>query len=619
MSSEIREQRLQEGCCPNCGTQLYKIIPQSKTKANVMSKMSMFNNKSQDMSSNYPKKEPLNIPGVVERGQCVKCANGNTATTTVSSSDVVEDTLTSSSPIAIGEHLSDVAAPVKAVPVTISPPSINDNDMARKPPPSSPVVGNLKQPPETLLAAAMKKEEESSSSGSEEESDSDDSSYYTTSSGDGESLEDVDMLIDTQMHRLESDQASSDLVNTLKKNAKFNASGQVGDYIPPGKGGIDAVVDSDGIVIDDRKPAAKPTVEESSDQLRKLQLEAVAIDMACLEATNSKPQDDTKLQCPSGMSPDVFYELPPEMQKEVLAQEARKSFNAAATTSSSDIDPETLASLPDNIRQEVLEQARREQQQKTDSIAAAAAAAAASSSIDRLEDMKKHKLSVSTTAFLSDCDINAEDYEKFPEEVKNDIMKEKKRRDSKTSIEPLGQAQLDDLDSSGYDRETLASLPEELRNEVLEEERRKKEKKRRESQASGNRPSAVGAHSVSNVPAGYDPETFAELPEEMKRELLDDATRRQQSGGGGRYSADGYDYESIVDAQVVSAQPMRSGGGTATSCTYEGEYNIMGKRHGDGELKWANGDKYVGKFKNGYIDGRGTINFHDGKFVLHFQ
>ena len=610
MSSEIREQRLQEGCCPNCGIQLYKII--SKSKANVMSKMSMFNNKSQDMSSNYPKKEPLNIPGIVERGQCVKCANGNT-NIAVSSSDVVEDTLTSSSPIAIGEHMLDVAAPVKAVPVTISP-SINDNVMARKPPPSSPVVGNLKQPPETLLAAAMKKEKEESSSSGSEESDSDDSSYYTTSSGDGESLEDVDMLIDTQMHRLESDQASSDLVNTLKKNAKFNASGQVGDYIPPGKGGIDTVVDSDGIVIDDRKPAAKPTVKESSDQLCKLQLEAAAIDMACLEATNSKPQDNTKkLQCPSGMSPDVFYELPPEMQKEVLAQEARKSYNASE---SSDIDPETLASLPDNIRQEVLEQARREQQQKANSTSADTAAI--SSSIDRLEDMKKQKLSASTTAFLSDCDINAEDYENFPDEVKKDIMKEKQRRDSKTNIEPMNQAQLDDLDSSGYDRETLASLPEELRNEVLEEERRKKEKKRRESQASGNRPSAVGAHSVSNVPAGYDPETFAELPEEMKRELLDDAARRQQSGGG-RYSADGYDYESIVDAQVVSAQPIRSGGGTATSCTYEGEYNIMGKRHGDGELKWANGDKYVGKFKNGYIDGRGTINFHDGKFVLYFQ
>ena len=42
----------------------------------------------------------------------------------------------------------------------------------------------------------------------------------------------------------------------------------------------------------------------------------------------------------------------------------------------------------------------------------------------------------------------------------------------------------------------------------------------------------------------------------------------------------------------------------------------MGKRHGDGELKWANGDKYVGKFKDGFIEGRGTISFHDGKLFV---
>ena len=42
---------------------------------------------------------------------------------------------------------------------------------------------------------------------------------------------------------------------------------------------------------------------------------------------------------------------------------------------------------------------------------------------------------------------------------------------------------------------------------------------------------------------------------------------------------------------------------TATSCTYEGEYNIYGKRHGDGELRWSNGDRYVGKFKDGSIEG----------------
>ena len=52
------------------------------------------------------------------------------------------------------------------------------------------------------------------------------------------------------------------------------------------------------------------------------------------------------------------------------------------------------------------------------------------------------------------------------------------------------------------------------------------------------------------------------------------------------------------------------------SCMYDGEYNSSGNRHGDGTLIWMNGDKYVGKFKDGYIDGRGTITFHDGKLML---
>jgi hypothetical protein len=122
--------------------------------------------------------------------------------------------------------------------------------------------------------------------------------------------------------------------------------------------------------------------------------------------------------------------------------------------------------------------------------------------------------------------------------------------------------------------------------------------------------SAVGAHSV-DIPAGYDPETFAALPEDMQQELRDDANRQ---GEQRRYIADGYNYDSIIGAPLVPAQPMRSERGTAESCTYEGEY-AFGKRHGDGVLKWANGDEYVGRFKDGYIEGRGTISFHDGMFV----
>ena len=626
-----REQRLQDGCCPNCNTRLYKV---STTSTIGMPKMFKRNRSGSDPSSpknttNNNKMVPLSIPGVVERGQCLKCANGDNNT--------LIDGVGSSSGLGGGGDTTavGVAEPVptvKAVPVVVSPPPPNSglsNDLGegglKQSPPqdAAAAFGELKQPPENLLglksppetaaaASTSHPSSSNSSSGSEEESDSSesgsDSDDSSSSSGDDVSLEDVHDLLSSstrqnELCRLESDHASSSLVNSLRRNSKLNDSGNV---------------------FDDRKPAAKTQIdilEESNDRIRKLRLEAAAVDMAYLESATQGGGSD-KLQCPTGMSPEVFYELPPDMQKEVLAQESRKSEPSSntddrtSTTSTTDIDPETLASLPDNIRQEVLEQARREQQKhqsnntvSADEFAAATAAAVVSAPRPTLNGRKKNELSASTTAFLSDMDINEEDYEKFPDEVKDDIMQEKIRR---SSVSDGG----NDVDTSGYDPETLASLPEELRNEVLEEERRKKEKRRRDSAAKKS-PSAVGAHSVTNVPAGYDPETFAELPEEMKQELLDDAARRQAGVGGRGYAADGYDYDSIADAMVVPARPMNSGGGgTATSCTYEGEYNIMGKRHGDGELKWANGDKYVGKFKDGFIEGRGTISFHDGKLLV---
>ena len=684
-AAEIRESRLLDGCCPNCGTRLFKV---TTPKSGVMSKI-MFpkrkNNKgseednnnissgggapSSSLAATNTKMTPLSIKGVVERGQCLKCAANNDGDNIMKEVPAIEDGSSgdyggqpirgTSTSVGIAEPLMPS---VQAVPVTmmispIPPPSPIISPTAAAPPPLN--GGALKQPPESLIGLKSKsnntdnlKSEESSSSSEESgESDSDDDD--SSSDGDDESLDDHQLEEDhhdhSRMCRLESDHASSSLVNSLRNADHYNAmiSGDIsGGYVPSNDTKMSpAMKDEAEAEEDDRKPAAK-MVEESADRIRKLRLEAAnALDMAYLENTtttsssnNIDKKDDRdggtadKLQCPAGMSPDVFYELPPEMQKEVLAQESRNASNSssnsetAAVASSSppgtttDIDPETLASLPDNIRQEVLEQARREQQKSSNTTETSAAAAV--NGIKRPALHKNNKLSESTNAFLSDCDINTDDFENFPDEIKNEIMSEKRRRSS--SLSKGGQAggvtglgldsnQLDDVETSGYDPETLASLPEELRNEVLEEERRKMEKKRRESGSSsgGKRTSVVGAHSVHNVPAGYDPETFSELPEDMKQELLDDAARR--APGTARYTADGYDYDSIVDAMVVPARPMRSGGGTAMSCTYEGEYNIMGKRHGDGELSWANGDKYVGKFKDGYIDGRGTITFHDGE------
>jgi hypothetical protein len=111
----------------------------------------------------------------------------------------------------------------------------------------------------------------------------------------------------------------------------------------------------------------------------------------------------------------------------------------------------------------------------------------------------------------------------------------------------------------------------------------------------------VGAHSV-NVPAGYDPDTFEALPLEVQQELLEAAN------GGIVYSADGYENDSISRAPLVAATAAGH-----EKATYEGQYNSVGKRDGEGTLTWANGDMYVGFFKNGFMEGRGTITFHDGE------
>jgi hypothetical protein len=171
-----------------------------------------------------------------------------------------------------------------------------------------------------------------------------------------------------------------------------------------------------------------------------------------------------------------------------------------------------------------------------------------------------------------------------------------------------------DINASNYDPEMLASLPEELRSEILKDERKQREEQQRLN--TSNKPaSKVGAVSV-DIPAGYDPETFTALPEYMQNELRDDALRQ---GANGNHISNGNSCASSRhNAPLVLAQPIGfEDASNSASCTYEGEYNIYGKRHGDGELRWANGDRYVGQFTDGFIEGKGTLSFHDGKFVVH--
>ena len=49
---------------------------------------------------------------------------------------------------------------------------------------------------------------------------------------------------------------------------------------------------------------------------------------------------------------------------------------------------------------------------------------------------------------------------------------------------------------------------------------------------------------------------------------------------------------------------------------YKGEVNIKGEKHGEGEINFPNGEKYVGNFVNNNYHGFGTYTFVDGTFLF---
>jgi hypothetical protein len=569
---DIREERERNGCCPNCGNRLYKVT--GAGGSGVISKMSMFkrNKKSSDQQvMPHVTMTPLTIAGSVERGQCLRCKDARASVVVGGMKDSIAKVIAvptvQAVPVVAKPTVANMDRPEHAVDRTEQQ-TKHDN---RKQPPEANLLG-MKQPPEVDLlglkqpppdaftevpvvaaAAAARKDSDSSESDSSDDDSSDD---------DDDDLDDEEAaLLEFALCNIDADNLASSM--TMKSSKS-------------GPDLLELLKDD----IDDRKPAAKSGTTQHD------------LDFSFLESTTASKKQGSGFECPSGMSPDVFYQLPPELQKEVSDHHDSNSSNTDddnnVTSSSTDIDPETLASLPEHIRREVLEEQAKKKQ--------TSAAATNPEVRDRRPSFPKSKLSKSTARFLSQLDINEEDFENLPLEVKNDLMDNKRRsvQDDTTN--------LDDELNAGYDPEMLASLPKDVREEVLENARKEREDRRKKESRS-----AVGAHSV-NVPAGYDPDAFEALPEDMKQELLDDAARRAQNRGAHR-AADVYDDEDFAQAMTVHAQPV---GPNMTSCTYTGDYNVMGKRHGDGELTWINGDKYVGKFKDGYIEGRGTISFHDG-------
>ena len=78
-------------------------------------------------------------------------------------------------------------------------------------------------------------------------------------------------------------------------------------------------------------------------------------------AVHSQPNEDG-LVCPPGMDFEVFNCLPPEMQQEVVEEHRSMESITAQIDSTSGLDPEALAALPDDMRREIIAQQQQQSQ-----------------------------------------------------------------------------------------------------------------------------------------------------------------------------------------------------------------------------------------------------------------
>jgi E3 ubiquitin-protein ligase HUWE1 len=76
-------------------------------------------------------------------------------------------------------------------------------------------------------------------------------------------------------------------------------------------------------------------------------------------ATAGDITTESNLRCPPGMDPEVFAQLPFEMQHEIVQEHEATSALASQLGESSSLDPEALAALPEEVRIEVLAQERQ--------------------------------------------------------------------------------------------------------------------------------------------------------------------------------------------------------------------------------------------------------------------
>ena len=287
--ADIREERERNGCCPNCGNRLYKV---SGGGGGVMSKIQMFkrNKKSGESSTALPNNNditmiPLTIAGSVERGQCLLCKDAIVGVvaaegTGESRSNVISLPTAQAVPVVVKATMVNMNREDKGIEQPKAPRPINRKEPPEidlKPPPPD-VFNNIKHtsselPSVPAAAAAGRK----GSIGSE---------------GTDDDFDEETALLEFALCNVDADDIASSFTKTMSTSDDFE---------------------------DDRKPAAKDTTQQRD------------IDMAFLESSTSKRVSE--YECPSGMSPEVFFQLPAEMQKELSehhdsnAEEEDKGFH----------------------------------------------------------------------------------------------------------------------------------------------------------------------------------------------------------------------------------------------------------------------------------------------------